>query len=160
MCPTCSSRRRPDTSSARFTSATGLGLVEVLIATGLLATLVAGLGSVLAASTRSVLAARHRTSALILAVDQVERLRGEIGRGQRPASGSDYLDRSGRPLSRRSTGPTERMFVRAWQVRRHSRAGGVFTVDVMVAPVRSGERLVAGVPPPDGARLLTLVRLP
>ncbi len=55
-----------------------MGLVEVVIAVGLLVTLAAGVVHLFAMSARSVVRARHRISSLMLAVDQVERLRAGV----------------------------------------------------------------------------------
>ena len=52
-----------------------MGLIEVVIAVGLLVTLAAGVVHLFAMSARSMVRARHRTSSLLLAVDKLEQLR-------------------------------------------------------------------------------------
>ena len=55
-----------------------MGLIEVVIAVGLLVTLAAGVVHLFAMSARSMVRARHRTSSLLLAVDKLEQLRAGV----------------------------------------------------------------------------------
>ena len=64
-----------------------MGLIEVVIAVGLLVTLAAGVVHLFAMSARAMVRARHRTSSLLFAVDKLEQLRAGVQtRGVRKSS--------------------------------------------------------------------------
>ena len=160
--------RRPDAAGRlRRDARLGIGLVEVVIAVGLLITLAAGVVHLFAMSARSMIRARHRTSSLMLAVDQIERLRASvqtpgIAIGPLEARGeqTEYLDSGGRVIGRGRTPPSGSLFTRVWSVGSLPSSSGVVVVRVAVAPIRSdvGGRDLAVAP--DGARLVTLLQGP
>ena len=143
-------------------------LVEVIIAVGLLVTLAAGVVHLFAMSARSMVRARHRTSSLMLAVDQIERLRAgvrtpgtAIGPLETRGEQTEYLDTGGRLIGRGRTPPSGSLYTRVWSVGSLPGLNGVLVVRVTVAPTRPGDgggrdRAVA----PDGARLVTLLPAP
>ena len=142
-----------------------MGLVEVVIAVGLLVTLAAGVVQLFAMSARSVVRARHRTSSLMLAVDQVERLRAgvlapgtAIGPLEARGEQTEYLDAGGRQIGGGRTPPSGSLYTRVWSVGRLPGLNGVLVVRVTVAPTRPGDRggLDSAVAP-DGAGLVTLM---
>ena len=142
-----------------------MGLIEVVIAVGLLVTLAAGVVHLFAMSARAMVRARHRTSSLLLAVDKLEQLRGGVrtprtARGPLETRGAqiEYLDIDGRLTGRGRTPPSGSMYTRVWSVGALPGSNGVLVMWVTVAPIRPG----AGGPDlaaaPDGARLVTLLR--
>lgn len=147
----------------------GIGLVEVVIAVGLLVTMAAGVVHLFAMSARSLVRARHRTSSLMLAVDTIEQLRAGVpipGTAVDPletrGDQTDYLDRDGRPLGGGRTPPSGSLYTRVWSAGRVPGREGVLVVRVTVAPVRprggggGSDPTVA----PDSARLVTLLPAP
>ncbi len=105
--------RRPDGGGRPSRdSRSGMGLVEVVIAVGLLVTLAAGVVHLFAMSARSIARARHRTSSLMLAVDKLEQLRAGV-RTPGTATGpletrgeqTEYLDTAGRLVGRGRPSP-------------------------------------------------------
>ena len=144
----------------------GIGLIEVVIAVGLLVTLAAGVVQLFAMSARSMVRARHRTSSLLLAVDKIDQLRAGVRTprtavGPRATRGDqiEYLDIEGRLNGRGRTPPSGSMYARAWSVGALPESNGVLVLWVAVAPIRSGD---AGADPalaPDSARLVTLLRV-
>ena len=146
-----------------------MGLVEVVIAIGLLVTLAGGVVHLFAMSARSIVRTRHRTSPLMLAVDKLEQLRAGVRtpgtvRGPLETGGEqiEYLDTAGRLVGRGRPSPSGSMYTRVWSGRSLSGSNGVLVVWVTVAPVRPGAggggRGLAVAP--DGARLVTLLRMP
>ena len=146
-----------------------MGLVEVVIAVGLLVTLAAGVVHLFAMSSRSMVRARHRTSSLMLAVDKIEQLRAgvrtpgtPVGPLETRGDQTDYLDSVGRPIGRGRTPPSGSLYARVWSVVRVPERDGVLVVRVTVAPIRprggGGGRDPAVAP--DGARLVTLMPAP
>ena len=162
--------RRPDIGGRpRRDTRVGIGLIEVVIAVGLLVTLAAGVVQVYAMSARAVVLARHRTSSLMLAVDKVEQLRAGV-RTPGTATGplemrgeqTEYLDIDGRLHGRGRTPPSGSLYARVWSVAALPGSSGVLVVRVTVAPIRPGADGggLHATAPPDGARLVTLVRVP
>ena len=146
-----------------------MGLVEVVIAVGLLVTLAAGVVHLFAMSARSMVRARHRTSSLMLAVDKLEQLRAgvrtpgtAVGPLETRGDQTEYLDGDGRPMGRGRTPPSGSLYMRVWSVGRVPGRDGVLVARVTVAPVRprgdSGGRDPAVAP--DSARLVTLLPAP
>ena len=146
-----------------------MGLIEVVIAIGLLVTLAAGVVHLFAMSAGSMVRARHRTSSLMLAVDKLERLRAgvrtpgtAVGPLETRGEQTEYLDTDGRPIGRGRTPPSGSMYARVWSVGSRPGWNGVLVVGVTVAPIRPGDggggRDPAGAP--DGAQLVTLLRVP
>ena len=145
-----------------------MGLIEVVIAVGLLVTLAAGVVHLFAMSARSIARARHRTSSLMLAVDKIEQLRAGVrtpgnARGPLEPRGeqTEYLDTAGRLVGRGRPPPAGSMYARVWSVGSLPRSNGVLLVSVTVAPTRPGAGGGARGPAvtPDGARLVTLLRV-
>ena len=140
-----------------------MGLVEVVIAVGLLVTLAAGVVHLFAMSARSVVRSRHRTSSLMLAVDKIEQLRAGVGTTD-PAAGPDtqteYLDIDGRLQGRAGTPPSGSIYARMWSVGELPGSSDVLIVWVAVAPIRAGAGGRASARTPEGARLVTLLRVP
>ncbi len=144
-----------------------MGLVEVVIAVGLLVTLAAGVVHLFAMSARSIARARHRTSSLMLAVDKLEQLRAGV-RTPGTATGpletrgeqTEYLDTAGRLVGRGRPSPAGSMYARVWSVGALPGSNGVLVVWVTVAPIRP-DAVGGGRGPavaPDGVRLVTLLR--
>ena len=144
-----------------------MGLVEVVIAVGLLGTLAAGVVHLFAISARSLALAHHRTSSLMLAADKVEQLRsGLTPRGGVPSTvggvQTEFLDVSGRLLGGGGAAPSGSRYRRVWSVRRLTGQAGVLVVRVTVVPIRAGPDGGGRSPAfaPDGARLVTLMTAP
>ena len=143
-----------------------MGLIEVVIAVGLLVTLAAGVVHLFAMSARSLVRARHRTSSLLLAVDKIEQLRGGV-RTPRTAMGPletqgaqvEYLDIDGRLTGRGRPPPSGSIYARVWSVGALPGSNGVLVMGVTVAPIRSGADGGDPTVAPDGARLVTLLRV-
>jgi len=94
---------RPVSCHTRVSSSeAGLALMEVVISVGLLVTLAAGLVQLFAMSAQSMVRARHRTSALILAVEKLEQIRAAV------------LTQVGRPPSRLSIAAEDRLMSYSW----------------------------------------------
>ena len=142
----------------------GMGLIEVVIAVGLLVTLAAGVVHLFAMSARSMVRARHRTSSLLLAVDKIEQLRAGV-RTARTAMGPsetrglqiEYLDVDGRVNGRGRTPSSGSMYAREWSVWALPGSNGIVVLRVTVAPIDSRAARNPAVAP-DGARLVTLLR--
>ena len=143
-----------------------MGLIEVVIAVGLLVTLAAGVVHLFAMSARSMVRARHRTSSLLLAVDKLEQLRGGVltprtARGPLETRGVriEYLDIDGRLNGRGGAPPPGSMYTRVWSVGALPGSNSVLVMRVTVAPIRPGAGARDLAVAPDGARLVTLLRL-
>ena len=146
-----------------------MGLVEVVVAVGLLVTLAAGVVHLFAMSARSTVRARHRTSSLMLAVDKLEQLHAgvqtqgtAVGPLETRGEQTEYLDTNGRLVGRGGTPPSGSMYARVWSVGALLGLNDVLVVRVKVAPIRSGDG-VGGRDPavaPDGARLVTVLPAP
>ena len=144
----------------------GIGLIEVVIAVGLLVTLAAGVVHLFAMSARSMVRVRHRTSSLLLAVDKIEQLRAGVrtpstARGPLETRGAqiEYLDIDGRLSGRGRTPSSGSLFERVWSVGALPGSSGVLVVWVTVAPIRPGAGGRDLAVAPDGARLVMLLRV-
>lgn len=162
-------RKRPVPLAAGSSSAdAGLALVEVLIAVGLLVTLAAGVMQLFAMSASALIRARHRTSALILAVEKLEQLRAAVLAGGvvdllGPAGPqTEYLNGDGGTIGARIGGvPPGARYERVWLVNRAVGANGLIRVQVQVAPTRPTGPTALGVTvSPDGVRLVILLWAP
>jgi hypothetical protein len=119
-------------------------------------------------SASALVRARHRTSALILAVEKLEQIRavalaeGVADLVGRAGSHTEYLDAEGGTVDARLGGvPPGGRYERVWLVDRPVGANGVVRIQVQVAPTRPLGSTVLGVAaPPDGARLTTLLWTP
>ncbi len=163
------SRRSPHDSSpgGHPGSHSGLALVEVVIAVGLLVTLTAGVAQLYALSAGALLQARHRTSAVILAIGKLEELRavvrseGTAGLAGFAAPHTERLDPQGQLLDSRLGAMPGARYDRVWLIDRPAGVRDVVRIQVQVAPVRpSGGRGLGAAAPPDGARVATLVWTP
>ena len=140
-----------------------MGLVEVVIAVGLLVTLAGGVVHLFAMSARSVVRSRHRTSSLMLAVDKLEQLRAGVGTTETAAGSrtqTEYLGIDGRLQGRAGAPLSGSIYARVWSVGERPGSNDVLVVRVAVAPIRAGANGRASAVAPDGARLVTLLRVP
>lgn len=145
-----------------------MALVELVIAVGLLVTLAAGVMQLFAMSASALVRARHRTSALILAVEKIERLRASVLAGGMAdllaAVGpqTEYLNAEGGTVDAPVGGiPPGARYARVWRVDRPVGASGVVRVRIQVAPTRAfGAAVPEGTASPHGARLVTLLWTP
>ncbi len=162
-------RRQPVPPAACASSVEdGLALIEVLISVGLLVTLAAGVVQLFAMSAQSLVRARHRTSALILAVEKLEQVRaaalteGAAGLAGPAGPQTEYLGPEGRLVGGQvGAVPAGSRYERVWLVDQPIGASSVVRVQVHVAPIRPlGAVVLGAAPPPDGARLVTLVWTP
>lgn len=156
----------PRTGHAR--SASGLALIEVVIALGLLVTLASGLAQLFAMSAGGLVKAGNRTSALILAVAKVEQLRavvlseGAVGLAGYAGPQTEHLDRQGQLVGPRLAAlSVVARYERVWLVERLVGVGDLVRLQVQVAPARpSGVTVLDAGVPPDGARVVTLLWAP
>jgi len=147
-----SPRTRP---SRRPTVPHGFSLVEVLIATGLLATVIASLPHLFAIATRANLDAGDTTWATVLAAQKVEELRAEPF--PEPLRSVDYLDSGGKRLD--DPGSTRWAYTRRWWIEPLSSApGNTVVITVVVSRYRSGDEDArdAEVQRREAVRLVTL----
>ena len=139
-------------SFVRAPSVRGIGLVEVLVAAALFATLAAGVAHLFATSARSLVLARHRTSSLMLATDKIEQLRAGAGpwgsaTGAGPAQ-AEFLSAGGHLLGRGGAAPSGTVYRRVASARRHAGQPGMLIVEVRVAVTgRGGDRASRGAAP-------------
>jgi hypothetical protein len=108
--------------------ACGFSLVEVLVATGILAAGLIGVAQLLAVTTAQTLESRHATRAALLAGQVVERLRAGIELGEQTglsSSGSlrtdtpgfvDYVDAAGQRVPGGPPAPAGAVYTRRWAV--------------------------------------------
>ena len=142
-------------------SARGIGLVEVLVAAALFATLAAGVAHLFATSARSIVLARHRTSSLMLATDKIEQLRAGAGPwGAATGEGAaqaEFLSAGGQLLGRGGAAPSGTVYRRVASARRHAGQPGMLIVEVRVAVTgRGGDRASRG-PAPHEVLVVTLL---
>ena len=157
--------RRPGASAAA-----GFGLLEALVACGLIVVLAAGVAQLTLASVAAVRASGDETLALLLAVQKVEQLRSlawgrelvsdaaadPSGAGRRsPSPGAspadsldrnvpgyvDYLSGRGTRVGGGARPPAGTAFVRRWSAQPDPRMpGDLLVLDVVVVPLRVAER--------------------
>ncbi len=172
-------RRRRRTRRPGLPAAAGFGLLEALIACGLIVVLAAGVAQLTLASVAAVRAAGDETLALLLAVQKIEQLRspawerrpesagatdptgadpGGPGAGaaaggslQRNVSGYvDYLSARGAPVGGGERPPSGTAFVRRWSVQPDPRLpDDLLVLDVVVLPLRVAERAGAAALSPN-----------
>ncbi len=161
------------------TVAAGFGLLEALVACGLIVVLAAGVAQLTLASAAAVRAAGDETLALLLAVQKIEQLRspawergpaspgatdptGPDGRGpgavaspagslDRNVSGYvDHLSARGAPVGGGERPPSGTAFVRRWSVQPDPRLpDDLLVLDVVVLPLRVAERAGAAALSPN-----------
>lgn len=147
------------TRSCRFgplSAPLGFSLVEVLIATGLLATAMASLAHLFAIATRANMEAGDTTWATVLAMQKIEELRA----GPFPAlqQSVDYLGPGGNRLD--DPGATRRAYTRHWWIEPlPSAPDTIVMITVAVSRYRHGDadESDAAAGQRDGARLVTLL---
>lgn len=132
--------------------ARGFSLVEVLVATGVLATGLLTLAQLLAMAYAANVAARQATSAMALAVQKIEEIRANPVAA---ALGSiEYADERGALVGTGGGAPARAVYVRRWSA--EARAVGssaLLLVQVRVDPIsgpsraeRESARLTAAIP--------------
>lgn len=149
------SRRHP--SLAGVAPSGGFSLVEVLIATGLLATAIAWLPYLFAVATRANLDAGDTTWATVLAAQKIEELRAGPFPESLVAQSVDYLDSGGNPLD--GFVSTRRAYTRRWWIEPlPSAPDSTIAITVVVSRYRRSDESTrdAAVRPRDAARLVTL----
>ena len=130
-----STRTRP---SRRATAPHGFSLVEVLIATGLLATVIASLPHLFAVAIRANLDAGDTTWATVLAARKIEELRAEPFPEPFVDRSVDHLDSGGHRLD--DPGSTRWAYTRRWWIEPLSSApGNTDVITVVVSRYRSGD---------------------
>ena len=133
----------------------GYSLVEVLVATSIVAACVAGLTQLMALSADANAQARRTTIAAVLAQQKIEELlpaaAGELVPSPadalaRNADGyADFFDRAGHPLGGGPTPPAGSAYLRRWSIDPAGSTGGSWILQVVVTDLRSRgvARLVA-----------------
>ncbi len=144
-------------------AAAGFGLLEALIACGLIVVLAAGVAQLTLAAVAAVRASGDETLALLLAVQKIEQLRSlawdrrpesagatdPTGAGPSPGGSLDasvpgyvdYLSRRGVPVGGGARPPSGTAFVRRWSVQPDPRLpDDLLVLDVVVLPLRVAER--------------------
>ncbi|MBI2828254.1 MAG: hypothetical protein HYX77_03135 [Acidobacteria bacterium] len=150
-------RPRRRQSLADVASGSGFSLVEVLIATGLLATAIAWLPYLFAVATRANLDAGDTTWATVLAAQKIEELRAGPFPESLAAQSVDYLDSGGNPLD--GFGSTQRAYTRRWWIEPlPSAPDSTIAITVVVSRYRRSDESTHGaaVRGRDAARLVTL----
>jgi prepilin-type N-terminal cleavage/methylation domain-containing protein len=146
----------------------GFSLIEVMIATVLLATALTALAELFAVSVRNNVVAKHGTFAAALAAQKIEQLRGD-GRMASSSSNTlqvstdgyvDFLDPNGTVLGNAGTAiPDGTAYIRRWSVD-PSPAGSAFVIQVLVTRRRSRGAADSGsvTRAPEEARMITVAR--
>ena len=150
----------------------GFGLLEALIACGLIVVLAAGVAQLTLASVAAVRASGDETLALLLAVQKIEQLRSPAwdrrpesagatdptGTAASPAGSLDasvpgyvdYLSRRGTRVGGGARPPSGTAFVRRWSVQPDPRLpDDLLVLDVVVLPLRVAERAGAAALSPN-----------
>ena len=144
----CSPRvRRSRARRPGLPAAAGFGLLEALIACGLIVVLAASVAQLTLASVAAVRASGDETLALLLAVQKIEQLRSLAWRAERAGSLDasvpgyvDYLSRRGTRVGGGARPPSGTAFVRRWSVQPHPRLpDDLLVLDVVVLPLRVAE---------------------
>jgi type II secretory pathway pseudopilin PulG len=139
----------------------GFSLIETLVATTLMATVLVGLAHLLAMSTRANQTARSTTVAAILASEQLEILYSEPARAGEAADGQDFLDATGRSLGSGLIPPVSAAFIRRWStVPLAADPDRLLLVQVLVIPIhgRVAEEGGSGLHRTGAVRLVSVKR--
>lgn len=132
----------------------GVHLVEVLIASSLLAAVCTSLPAAFAAAAAAGLAAGQTTVAVILAAQKVEEFRAAPFAAAGPFDGSDLLDAAGRVVEGPSSAPA---FRRVWRTEWvPASSAQTLVITVLVAPYTTRSPLLLDTPPRGAARLVTV----
>jgi len=129
-------------------------LVEVLIASSLLAAVCASLPAAFASAAEASLAAGQTTLAAILAAQKVEELRAVPFAAAGPLESSDLIDAGGHVVDNPRS---QAAFRRLW--RTELLAGSpaqTLVIVVLVAPYRARPPMLIDTPPRGAARFVTL----
>jgi Tfp pilus assembly protein PilV len=127
----------------------GSSLVEVLIATAILATALATLAGLFAGAVETNLTARYRAYTAILAVQKTEELvASRESLGTSAASGDELVDWSG-AVARSDSGNDAGVFLRRWRIERNDSGTARIHVEVV--------RRHAGLLSPERTTLSTMV---
>ena len=135
----------------------GFSLVEVLIAAGLLATVIASLPHLFVVAARANADAGDTTWATVLAAQKLEELRAEIFSGPFADQSVDYLDSAGKSLE--DPGSTQRVYTRRWWIEPlPSAPDSTIVITVAVSRYRRADegRSGSAVRLREAARLVTL----
>ncbi len=131
--------------------------MEVLIATGLLATVVASLPHLFAVATRANLDAGDTTWATVLAAQKLEELRAEPFPEPLVDRSADYLDSGGNRLD--APGSARRAYTRRWWIEPlPSAPGTTVVITVVVSRYRRGDEDALDVAWRRGAAHLVTLR--
>jgi hypothetical protein len=145
---------RGSTQRHRACPTSGVHLVEVLIASSLLAAVCASLPAAFAAAAGAGHAAGQTTFAVILAAQKVEELRSGPFAVAGPLESSDVIDASGRVVDSPQSRP---VFRRLWRTDVLAASPDqTLVITVLVAPYRTRPPALLATPPPGAARLVTL----
>ena len=172
-------RRRGRSRRPSLPAAAGFGLLEALVACGLIVVLAAGVAQLTLASVAAVRASGDETLALLLAVQKIEQLRSPawdrrpesagatdptgVDRGGPGAGASaggslarnvsgyvDYLSARGASVGGGERPPSGTAFVRRWSVQPDPRLpDDLLVLDVVVLPLRVAERAGAAALSPN-----------
>ena len=135
----------------------GFSLVEVLIAAGLLATVIASLPHLFVLAARANADAGDTTWATVLAAQKLEDLRAEIFLEPFSDQSVDFLDSTGKSVE--DPGSTQRVYARRWWIEPlPSAPDSTIVITVAVSRYRRADEGRSGpaVRPREAARLVTL----
>jgi len=114
----------------------GFTLIETIVATALLAIALVTLAQIVATSVRRGLAARTRTTAVMLAEQRMEELRGRPWASIVTGHTVEYLDTNGDPVCEGAVAPCNgSVYVRTWSATPAPFNTGVALIEVSVEPV-------------------------
>ena len=94
----------------------GFSLVEVLVATALLASALASLGQVFTVATTASIDARNRTFETIFAAQKIEQFRASAFDDQEPGEFVEYLDIMGRMVDASAADDGLPAYTRRWAI--------------------------------------------
>jgi type II secretory pathway pseudopilin PulG len=126
--------------------ARGCSLIEVLVATSIVAVTVGGLAQLTALAARANVQAGRTSFAVVLAQQKTEDILSEAGLGLNPSPAAalttnvdgffDFVDRRGQPTGSGATTPPGSDYLRRWSVERAS-GGETLIVQVRVIDLRN-----------------------
>jgi hypothetical protein len=132
----------------------GMHLVEVLIASSVLAAVCASLPAAFAAAASAGLAAGQTTYAITLAAQKVEELRSAPFAAAGPLEASDVIDAAGRVVDGLPSAPA---FRRVWRTEwAPALPDQTLVITVLVVPYTMRPPLLMATAPRGAARLVTL----
>ena len=131
----------------------GMHLVEVLIASSVLAAVCASLPAAFAAAASAGLAVGQTTYAVTLAAQKIEELRSAPFAAAGPLDGSDLIDAAGRVVDGLSAPAFRRVWRTEWVPVLPDQT---LVITVLVVPYTTRPPLLLATPPRGAARLVTL----